>query len=222
MNVGTRRDCWCWKVEAGGVGGLPDTVAELFRLQLLRLDSGSRSLLTQAACLGNRFDIDSLEVISKRRPDECRSRLLALQEMVVPVGDHNGHPDKTPQWFTFVHDQVQQAAYGLIPSGDRPLVRLEIGRLLLARLSPELLTERLFEVADHINIGQLLIEDSAEQVQAVELNVAAARKARAATAYRAVLQFHRAAGRFLAVPAFAEYLWNSHHELTLSRPLHKV
>jgi PAS domain S-box-containing protein len=63
---------------------------------------------------------------------------------------------------------------------------------------------------------QLLIEDPAGQVQAVELNVAAARKAWAATAYLAALQFHRAAGRFLAVPTFAEHLWTSHHELALS------
>ncbi|WNV04851.1 AAA family ATPase [Candidatus Methylospira mobilis] len=206
-----RSDCWRWTMETAGVAGLPEDVVELFRLRLLRLDQGSRDLLARAACLGSHFDLGSLAVISGRSPDECRSLLLATQEMVVPTAG-----DDAPPGFMFVHDRVQQAAYGLIPSEDLPSVRLEIGRLLLARLGPEQLAERLFEVAEHLNIGQLLIEDTAEQVQAVELNVAAACKARAATAYRAALQFHRAAGHFLAIPSFAEHLWSTRHELALS------
>jgi predicted ATPase/signal transduction histidine kinase len=224
------RGCWRWKIEATGENGLPGDIVELFRLRLSRLDQESRDLLSQAACLGARFDLDSLAVISRQSPEKRRSLLLPLcdQELVAPVEPANdvvrdGHipgddapGDEALQWFMFVHDRVQQAAYGLIPPEVLPSVRLEIGRLLLTRLGPEMLADRLFEVTDHLNIGQLLIESPAEQVQLVGLNVAAARKARAAAAYGAALQFHRAAGRVVANPAFVESLWNNQHELALS------
>lgn len=209
-------DCWRWKMATEEGFELSDNVEELFRLRLCRLEPRSQNLLAQAACLGNRFDLDSLAVISKSPADACKSILLNIPEMIAPISHGHSSNDAASQWFMFVHDRVQQAAYGTISAKDLPSVRLKIGKLLLSRLSPEHLAERLFEVADHLNMGQLLIEDSNEQVRAVELNIAAARKARAATAYRAALQFHRAAGRFLENPRFADHLWNHHHPLALS------
>ncbi|MDD5755469.1 MAG: AAA family ATPase, partial [Methylococcales bacterium] len=206
-------DCWFWKMETTGVSGLPNDVVELFRLKLFRLDQESRDLLSKAACLGNHFDLDNLTVISKQKPTECRSRLLAIQEMVIPIGNRS---DQSLERFMFVHDRVQQAAYGLIPLESLPSVHLEIGRLLLDRLSPQQLTDYLFEVVSHLNVGQSLITTTAEQIHAVELNIAAAHKAQRATAYQAALLFHRAAGRFLDIPTFVDYLWSNHHDLAMT------
>jgi hypothetical protein len=41
----------------------------------------------------------------------------------------------------------------------------------------------------------------------------AARRARAATAYHAAMQFHRAAASFQQRPGFAEKLWTEHHDV---------
>jgi PAS domain S-box-containing protein len=214
------RACWHWKAESAGALGLTDDVSELFRHRLRRLDPASQDLLTRAACLGNRFDVESVSVISRRAPDECRILLIALPDLVVPVEPgHRGASapgEEPPAWFVFVHDRVQQAAYSLVPPADLPAMRLEIGRLLRARLAPEQLAERVFEVADHMNAGRLLVDDPAERVRAMELNVAAARKAWAATAYRAALEFHRAAGGFAAEPGLRDRLWGSHPALALA------
>ncbi len=71
----------------------------------------------------------------------------------------------------FLHDRVQQAAYSLIEPAQLPGILLKIGRLLLARLQPEQLAEKLYEVANDLNAGRQLMQDTAEQVQALELNL---------------------------------------------------
>ena len=210
-------NCWLWQVKIEKSIKLPNTVQDIFRLRLFRLDPESLDLLIWAACLGNRFDIDSLAAISKRSTDECRLRLLAAQQIVVPIENQGKFTcDKVFHCFMFVHDQVQQAAYSLISVEERPQMHLKIGRLLLTQLSPGLLAERIFDVVGHLNLGQLLIDKPDEQIKLIELNVIAARKAKLATAYRATFEFHCAAGRVLKDQALLDYLWSNRHELALS------
>ncbi len=204
---------WEWKDWDSISEYLPDNVVTLYRNRLLRLDRMSRDLFARAACLGNRFDIESLATIGLRPVEECRRILSRQDELVVPLGAADA---TEPTWFKFVHDRIQQAAHGLIPPRELPAVHLTIGRLLLARFGPDHIDARVFEVAGHLNTGQPLIEDPAEMVRSVELNVAAARRARSSTAWSSALHFHRAAGKFLAVPGFADALWSDHHELAFS------
>jgi predicted ATPase/CheY-like chemotaxis protein len=203
---------WHWEQAAANIEKLPKDVVELFSRRLLKLDETSRELLTRAACLGNHFDLNSLAAISNWELSECRSLLLDMKEMVIPLKNDRQNVEE----FMFVHDRVQQAAYSLIPLEKLPFERLNIGRELLSRLNAQQLAENLFEVVDHLNIGQSLITTIEEQFQAVKLNIAAADKARRATAYQAMLQFHRAVARFLENATFTQYLWSQHHDLAMA------
>lgn len=206
-------DRWVWKDWDSIKDLLPSSVVALYRGRISRLDLAAQDLFARAACLGNRFDVDSLATISQRSVGECRQILAAHDELVVPLGEA---PGTTPRSFKFVHDWIQQAAHGLIASRELPAVHLAIGRLLLERFGGEGLDARVFEVAGHFNVGGPLIRDFAEMVRAVELDVAAARRARSSTAWHATLHFHRAAGKFLSVAGFAEDLWFHRHELAFS------
>ena len=44
--------------------------------------------------------------------------------------------------YAFLHDRIQEAAYALIPEGERAMAHLRIGRLLAARTTPEELEEK--------------------------------------------------------------------------------
>lgn len=207
----TRQGRWCWNLDEINESGLPATVVELFSRKLSQLEPASRTLLSRAACLGNRFDIETLAIISDGSAGQCLAMLEAapLQGLVMPVaGGAVGE-------FLFFHDRVQQAAYDFIHVEELMAVRLEIGRRLLLRLHSDVLSGRIFQVADHLNAGFPLIQNLDEQVRIVALNVQAAQKARAATAYRTALQFQRAAARFLDCPGFAEHLWLNHHDLAM-------
>ena len=128
----------------------------------------------------------------------------ALIERLVkhPQKDHGGF-----ETFKFQHDSLQQASISLIDEGERPGILLKIGRLLLSKLAPEQINDRLFEIVNNLNAGFEFINDREERVQLLKLNMEAGRKAYAATAYSAALQYYRNAYRLLEIPGFTDYLW---------------
>jgi PAS domain S-box-containing protein len=205
------RRCWCWNTRLLEGRAIEEDVVRLFVRNLQRLPEANRDLLALGACLGNRFDLRVLAMVSEQEPEECLLKLgpALEQRVILPL-------DGEPEQFRFQHDRVQQAAHTLIAPTQLPEVRLKIGRLLRGRLKPHQIDERLLEVTDHLNAGRALVRDKSEVMQLVELNIAAGRQARASTAYRAALQFHRVAGEFFAEPELAATFWKERHSLGLT------
>ena len=85
--------------------------------------------------------------------------------------------------YTFYHDRVQEAAYGMIAESRLEHVHFQIGSLLLASASDTELEEQLFEIVNHLNIGCALIQDDAEKIRLVELNLRAGLKSKTSTAF---------------------------------------
>jgi len=196
-------DCWRWHIDRNEGAKLPENVADLFMRKLRLLGRDSRNLFSLAACLGNRFDLATVSIVSGRDASECRALLFSdlARTLLLPMyeGDCDSpgedHQDHTE--FAFLHDSVQQAAYTLIETDELPKIQLGIGRLLLERLNMEQLDLRLFEVVNGLNAGFNLIQDHNEQVKVSALNIRAARKAYTSAAYRSALQLYRSADRFL-------------------------
>jgi predicted ATPase len=65
----------------------------------------------------------------------------------------------------FLHDRVQEAAYALIPEGERAGAHLAIGRLLASRTPPEELEEKILEIVNQLNHGAALLMDRDEKTQ---------------------------------------------------------
>ncbi len=215
------RSVWRWRVDAAGGRELPGNAVELFVLKLRRLDADSQDLISWAACLGNRFDVETLSMISGRDRGKCLELLSSDQarDMLMPLEDGGGNARceelGAPKVFAFLHDRIQQAAYTLIEPAERAGHLLRIGRLLLASLHPGQLAERLFEVVNDLNAGRQLMRDPDEQMTLVKLNITAGRRAYAATAYGSALQFYRVACALQASPGLAERLGPDGRELRL-------
>jgi PAS domain S-box-containing protein len=168
------RGAWSWELDAIGAKGYSDNVVELMLRRLQRLGPDTRLVLRQAACLGSVATIDLLAALSGRTPDRLAAILAdAVQaSLVLPLAGS----------LNFAHDRVREAAYELIPVDERAAMHLQAGRLLLARLAPAELEQRLFDVVHQFNRGAALLQgDEAAQVWA--LNIRAGRKARTASAY---------------------------------------
>ncbi|TVM14159.1 hypothetical protein DPQ33_17760 [Oceanidesulfovibrio indonesiensis] len=209
---------WTWSQKEFSNTSLPNDVVDLFARMFSFLPSGKQDLLARAACLGNRFDLDLLAIVNQTTPEQCRELLQDEldQGLLIPVNPHaksggTGHAE-----LMFVHDRVQQAAHSLIDEDMLPQVQAYIGRLLLQKLEPDVLQERIFEVTEHLNAGMEFIADTAEKMALVRLNVNAARKARTAIAYDSALQYHRAAGSFFENADFSAFMWREHNDLALS------
>ena len=204
---------WHWQLKED----LPGDIVAIFIRQLDRFSPKGKRLISRAACLGNFFDLSTLAVISRRRPQDCLEVMAPLiaDGLLLEV-DEKGASAQGPS-FTFLHDRVQQAAYLLIDPEDRPSIHLEIGRLMLASLKPEELSLRLFEILEHFNIGRDLISEAPELEKMVELNMAASVKAREATAFSAMLIFNRSAFGFVrAMPGGVDRFWRSHYREALA------
>jgi predicted ATPase len=104
---------WQWRLDKISGANLPGDVVELFALKLRRLGSDSRDLFSQAACLGNRFDLQTLSIISGRPSAECLALLFSDQarSLLLPLdggkSDKPAQDPRAPGECTFLHDRVQ-------------------------------------------------------------------------------------------------------------------
>ncbi|WP_425400088.1 AAA family ATPase [Aeoliella sp.] len=193
---------------------LPTDVVDVFTRRIDALPTKTQRLLSLASCLGHRFDIRTLSIISRCSVAECTSALSPAMDLVVAIGDNATLAHSMS--CRFVHDRVQQAAYSRIKVNELPWLRLQIARQMLAEMDEVDLDERICELADHFNAGATLLESNSEILRGIELNVAAARRARDATAFYSALEFHRAAQKLLQADDVLQQCWEEHHQLVFA------
>ena len=98
--------------------------------------------------------------------------------------------------YRFLHDRVQQAAYSLVPPEGRPALHKLIGERLLAKVPEEDLDAVLYEIVNQLNYWlEPLSRD--ERKRLMDLNLRAGKKAIAATAFGAALQYFQVAKTLL-------------------------
>ena len=166
---------WQWDLAHIKARDFADNVADLMAGKLRRLPTPTQEALQLAACLGNKFNLRALALVSQLAEDEITQRLSAAvrEDLIVLASDHG----------KFLHDRIQQAAYALIPAARRAEVHLHIGRTLVAHMTADEMAGSLFDVANQFNRGAALLADADEKAQVAELNLRAGRKAKASAAY---------------------------------------
>jgi diguanylate cyclase (GGDEF)-like protein len=212
---------WQWDLAAIANADYTDNVIDLMLEKIRRLPAPARRLLELAACIGNRFDLDTLAVVGGQRRWRTQQDLWpALQAgLVHPLGEQYKYVDieeqgTTPVRYRFLHDRVQQAAYASADTAARQASHLQIGRELLHHTSAADLDTQLFAIVDQFNAGRDDIIDAGESLQLARLNYRAGIKARGAAAFEAAAR-HMQIGIAL-LPADA---WQVHAELMLDLQL---
>ena len=119
--------------------------------------------------------------------------------------------------YRFLHDRVREAAYALIPDGERATVHLAIGRRLAARMPPGAIEESVFEIVGQLNRGSVLISAGKEREQLAELNLIAGRRARSSTAYSSALIYFGAGTALLQADAYER-----RHDLAFALELNRA
>ncbi len=136
---------------------------------------------------------------SSKTEDSLPSKIQNIQSTIAEVS------------YKFLHDRVQQAAYSLIPESSKRETHLKIGKLLLQGIPESKIEENIFEVVNQLNIGVELIFEPAEKVKLAQLNLIAALKAKAATAYEPSLKYLKIGLGLLSADS-----WTHQYDLTLA------
>jgi PAS domain S-box-containing protein len=194
---------WQWDINRIRAKGYTDNVVELMTDRLKRLPVTTQDSLTLLAFLGNVADITILATVGGVSKEAMQNSLWQAI--------HAGLVYQQDAAYKFLHDRIQQAAYSLIPGVRREETHLRIGRVLLATLTEEQLTEHLFDVTNQINRGVALLFDPEEKVQVAMIELRAGRKAKASAACASACVYFATGMELLG-----ESGWGEHFELTFN------
>jgi predicted ATPase/transcriptional regulator with GAF, ATPase, and Fis domain/tRNA A-37 threonylcarbamoyl transferase component Bud32 len=184
---------WRWSIPDIQGSAIGDSVGDLVAQNIRDLDVSIQTVLYLAACIGNDFDLKTLSLICGMFP---RETALLLREavskgLVFPVGDGYRPLDLDESAMTidrqvpyrFAHDRIQQVAYEMLPENARLSSHWRIGQVLLQNTPPEEREERIFDIVNQLNAGKPPLSDETERRELAGLNLAAGRRAKAATAF---------------------------------------
>ncbi|MBV1878270.1 MAG: AAA family ATPase [Pseudomonadales bacterium] len=177
---GKLRCGWDWQVEEIEKKQITENVVDLLTYKMKQLSTASQKVLSVAAAIGNRFDIDTLALACgvDRRQTMLNLWPFVEAELLVPLSNAYAEILNQPETgvaasaevtetnsfisandlvsFAFQHDRVQQAAYSLMPVEIQSSVHCSIGMALLERIQPEYLGENI--------PGRYVLEDQQQAV----------------------------------------------------------
>jgi predicted ATPase/anti-anti-sigma regulatory factor/tRNA A-37 threonylcarbamoyl transferase component Bud32 len=207
---------FAWNIDAIRAHQVTDNVVDFMAGKIQELAPETIRVLELAACIGHRFDLHTLSRLNEQTSARTAAQLWeALEEgMAIPIDMEyrflhlrSASSDSTSDEefnvaYRFVHDRVHQAAYSLLNERRREETHLRLGRLLWADSGGAPQDEILFDLVNHMNIGAALITEPADRLELGRLNLAAGKKAKAATAYQTAAAYLESGMTLLADAAW--------------------
>ncbi len=172
---------WQWDLNALRDSNITANVVDLLVRRLESLPPTTQTVLKLAACIGFRFELHTLSIISKR------SRRALKLELGLPLRE--GMIIETDEGYRFTHDRFHQAVYSRLEKSEKEQTHLGIGRLLLEHLTKEQLTRRIFEVVEHFNVSLSLVDQKEERERIAQLNLSAGIEAKHANALSVAIEY---------------------------------
>jgi len=200
---------WIWDLFHIRAKRYTDNVVDLMVGKLKRLSSATQTALQQLACLGSVVEFATLTLVYGKLEEEIHAALSEAARAGLILRQENS--------YAFLHDRIHEAAYALIPEGDRAGAHLRIGRVLLESMTADQLAVHPFDIANQLNRGAAMLVDRNEKTQVAMIDLRAGRKAKSSAAYASALAYF-SAGMVL----LDERDWVSQNELTFSLWLERV
>ncbi len=222
---GDRKGCWQWNIQQIQNRAITDNVVELMVGKIQKLSESTQRVLKLAACINNRFNLNVLVLVHEQSLTQTAADLWSalVAGLILPLSDTYKIPQVLRQSeleefchtavqvdYKFLHDRVQQAAYSLIPQEQKQQVHLKIGQLLLGNTSLTQLEEHIFDIVNHLNLGQALIIQPKDRYQLAELNLLAGRRAKSSSAFETALKLLK-----IGMNCLPEQSWEENYSLTL-------
>lgn len=210
---------WQANIQAIDEFSISDNVIDLMTRKLKKLDHSVLDALTLGACIGNKFELETLAVLLEQSTQSVSSLLepMIREGLIKPLSsnwDLAQFDDKISDIsYAFVHDRIQQAAYKLQDPQVAAEVHLKIFRTLSKAMSPKEVQEQVFKLVKHLNLSQKKITSKQDQAELIRLNVLAGKRAKQATAFVVARHYFEQ-----ALEAMPDSYWE--HQLELASELY--
>jgi predicted ATPase/signal transduction histidine kinase/tRNA A-37 threonylcarbamoyl transferase component Bud32 len=212
------RGSWRWDIQDLKATTFTDNVVAFMVEKLRKISPATQRLLTLGACIGDRFDLNTLQVIYGKENGNVQDDIWqAVMEQILLVEENYGEMyhaqvrDTNEQFqgleFRFAHDRVRQAAYELIPESEKAEAHQRIGELLLEKVDLDKEPEQVFDVLTQLNKGLPHEQSAAFKHKVIQLNLLAGTKSMTSTAYEAANSHFQ-----LAIDLTEEDDWKSNYE----------
>ncbi len=212
---------WTWDIERVRRADITDNAAILMTQEIEKLPKKTQQLLSQASCIGNHFDLETLsEIVGKSVNDVLRGLNEAIEKgLILPAPEkcpqdarqHNHRRTGKPHCFEFLHDRVRQAAYSLAPRKSCKMIHLKLGRLLLEKKSKDQVEQTVFSLVDHFNEGFQYLQDEQEMLKVAELNLMAGRQAKRSSTFGSAIWYLS-----MGIGMLPSDRWDRYYDLTLN------
>lgn len=221
-----RAGSFTWDMARVRASAVTDSVVDLMVTRVERLAPGARRALERAACIGHTFELKTLSLILGKSGVATADDLWeALTEgLILPLDNeyrylHDpGAGAGFDVTYRFLHDRIQQAAYSLLKEEERREVHLAIARSRIQGRGRDPEGDDLFDFLRHMNLAAPRLTGARERRDLARWNLAAGRKAKAATAYQAAAGYLRA-----GMAAFSdERCWEDDYDLTFALHLERA
>jgi len=207
---------WIWNEAEADAMNISDDVVEVMAEKIQTLELTTQDLIKIASCIGATFDASLVKSVMEESWSQAMLEMnlnkLAKHGLIIKMirrDDNDGDIQ-----YKFSHDRIQQAAYSLVPKGEKEVMHLRIGRILEKKLSLDATTGSLvFKAVDQLNRGAECMVDRDEQVSLAVLNVEAAKKAYNACAF---IPSKNYAQNSLRILGSDDTVWNNHYDLALT------
>ena len=198
---GRRR--WMWDDILGQSLPACGSIVDFLIGKIRALPDATQRALSMAACVGGRFDMSTLHtILGKPEPDIIKALAPALRAGLILRS--KGH-------FSFTHDRIQEAGYALIPDSDRPALHLALGRSLLVSAGSGDPEGEIFAIVSHMNVGRASIDSDSERIELAGLNLAAGKRAKAASAHADAKTYVE-----IGLELLGTHPWKDQYDLALS------
>ncbi|PRQ05245.1 protein kinase domain-containing protein [Enhygromyxa salina] len=170
---------WRWDQADVELAHIPDDAVEMMHAKFSALDAEARELLGRAACIGARFGVSELALVSEAPRAQLAASCYALIDhgVLSSVGLELG----------FAHEGLRRAALAELEPEQQRVVHWILGRRLLeARAGVD---EQLFEIVDHLNAGMPAELDEDLQIELAQLELRAGARSLDSGAYELALRY---------------------------------
>lgn len=193
-----------WQWDAGEISRMKvtDNLIQMMAEKIGKLSATSQDVLKICACIGNRFDLETLAAVRGTSVDIALNDLTeAIKEgMISRIGD----------FYVFHHDRIHEAAYSLVSDAKKSALHYKIGKYMYDTASKSELQNKLFYIADQFNLSVDMIKDASEREWLSRFNLEAGKKAKASAAYGPAFTYLQNGTDLLE-----ENAWEKQYDLTL-------